>query len=286
MHSLFVGIDVSKDFSSAKGLDRNGNSCFFLSFNMNSNGFSELLKSITSHCKELSKVMIAMESTGCYHMNLYSFLVLKGIKTVVINPLLIANFSKLSLRKTKTDKKDAFTIAQFLLIHKDSISQISLTRDTQDLRDLARERESLTVLISSMKNDIKRILQNTFPELESICNLFSDTMLGLLKQFPSARIMKTVKPQAIAKALTPSDKRKRIAVSANDIICAAKGSVASFSAAKELILSEKISTLLYLIEKQNKITKMLVKQVLYKLYHNCETIIAIVEFNAQKQFIE
>lgn len=191
MYSLFVGIDVSKDFSSAKGLDRNGNSCFFLSFNMNSNGFSELLKSITSHSKELSKVMIAMESTGCYHMNLYCFLVLKGIKTVVINPLLIANFSKLSLRKTKTDKKDAFTIAQFLLIHKDSISQISLTLDTQNLRDLARERESLTVLISSMKNDIKRILQNTFPELESICNLFSDTMLGLLKQFPSARIIKT-----------------------------------------------------------------------------------------------
>jgi hypothetical protein len=35
----------------------------------------------------------------------------------VINPLLIANFSKLSLRKTKTDKKDAMTIAQFLLVH-------------------------------------------------------------------------------------------------------------------------------------------------------------------------
>ena len=36
---------------------------------------------------------------------LYSFLTSKGINTAVINPLLISNFSKLSLRKTKTDKQ-------------------------------------------------------------------------------------------------------------------------------------------------------------------------------------
>lgn len=111
LYKLFVGIDVSKDFSSARGLDPEGQSCFLLSFPMDATGYSEVWRLIRSHCEDLSKVMVAMESTGCYHLNLYSFLISQGIKTVVINPLLIANFAKLSLRKTKTDKKDALTIA-------------------------------------------------------------------------------------------------------------------------------------------------------------------------------
>jgi transposase len=56
-----------------------------------------------------------MESTGCYHLNLFSFLTTQGIVVVVINPLLIANFAKRSLRRTKMDKKDARVIAKFLM---------------------------------------------------------------------------------------------------------------------------------------------------------------------------
>lgn len=259
MSKLFVGIDVSKDSSSARGLDPEGRSCFSLLFPMDSAGFSNLSESIRSHCGDLSGVVVAMESTGCYHLNLYTFLISQGIKTVVINPLIIANFAKLSLRKAKTDKKDALTIAQFLVVHKDAISQIALSQDVQDLRDLARERESLTVLIASMKNDIKRILQSTFPELESVCEVFSETMLQFLREFPSARLIKAATPRRIGKALCHSDRRKRISVSAEQILQASKDSVASVSGAKEVILPEKISTLFHLIEKQEKITKALIE---------------------------
>jgi transposase len=71
---------------------------------MNAQGFSDFLKTLKSYQKDLSSVIVALESTGPYHLNLFSFLVSKGITTIVINPLIIANFSKLSLRKTKTDK--------------------------------------------------------------------------------------------------------------------------------------------------------------------------------------
>jgi transposase len=122
---------------------------------------------------------------------------------VVINPLLISNFAKLSLRKTKTDKKDALTIAQFLLAHKDKISQMSVSQDMQDMRDLARERESLSHFISATKTEIKRVLQTTFPELERLCSVHTGIMLEFLKEFPSARLIKLAKPQAIAKAMEP-----------------------------------------------------------------------------------
>jgi transposase len=257
---LFVGIDVSKDYASVQGLDQEGKKLFSLEFPMDGEGFSRFLSTVKSHCKNLSEVTVAMESTGCYHINLFSFLSSEGIPCVVINPLLITNFARLSLRKTKTDKKDALTIAQFLLVHKDSLSQVAFSQNSQDLKDLARERESLTVMISGLKNDIRRFLKMTFPELEHRCKIFTETMLQFLIKFPSARIITTVKPKEIAKALIHVEgKRKRVWISAEEIIKMAKASVASDSATKELILSEKISTLLYLEKKKKKITEVLVK---------------------------
>jgi len=260
LSTIFVGIDVSKDYSSAQGLDREGKKVFFLEFPMDGEGFSRFLRAMKNHCEDFSKVTVAMESTGCYHINLFSFLSSEGIPCVVINPLLIANFARLSLRKTKTDKKDALTIAQFLLAHRDGLSKIAYSQEGQDLKDLARERESLAVLIAGLKNDTRRILQMTFPELEHRCKLFTETMLRFLIKFPSARMIRTVKPREISKALIHAEgKRKRVFISAEEIIKLAKASVASDSIAKELILSEKIETLLYLEGKKQRITETLVE---------------------------
>ncbi len=58
---------------------------------MNADGFMKLYNTITSKCTDMTRVLIGMESTGCYHFNLFSFLIHKEIKCSVINPLLIAN---------------------------------------------------------------------------------------------------------------------------------------------------------------------------------------------------
>jgi len=188
LSKVFVGVDVSKDFSTAQGIDKNGKKLFYLRFAMNAGGFSELLKAMMKYSENIKEIMAAMESTGCYHINLFSFLSSHGVSCAVVNPLLITNFARLSLRKTKTDKKDAHTIAQFLLANEKALSAIAFSQDTQDIKDLSRERESMTVLISGMKNDIKRLLQGTFPELEKLCSPYGETMLHFLKRFPSARL--------------------------------------------------------------------------------------------------
>jgi transposase len=257
MSHFFVGIDVSKDSFSATGLDATGAVKFSLSATMDKEGFSNLMKSITSNCDDLSSVMAGMESTGCYHINLFSFLSAKEINTVVINPLLISNFAKLSLRKTKTDKKDSLTIAKFLMIHKDSIRELSISQDTKDLRDVAREREFVCNLIASTKNEIKRILQTIFPELESICNVFTTTMLLFLKEFPSARLIRATKANIVEKALLRCGKGRKVSISAEEIIRAAKNSIAPNSLAKELILQQKVSTLLHLMEQLDALSSLL-----------------------------
>lgn len=260
MSEVYVGIDVSKAFSTAQGLDKNGRKLFFVRFPMDTAGFADLLKRMTAHTDDLGKVTCAMESTGCYHINLFSFLSSQGIACIVVNPLLITNFARLSLRKTKTDKKDALTIAQFLLSNEKSLSALAFSQDTQDLRDLARERESLTTLISGMKNEIRRLLQGTFPELEKLCKPYAETMLHFLQRFPSARLVRAARPKDIEKALIcPGEGRRRVMVTAQDLLSAAQGSVASAGVAKELILAEKVSTVLYLQDKMKKITQALVE---------------------------
>jgi len=198
---MFVGVDISKDSFSAAGLDAEGNECFSGVYSMDSGGFGKFLEIVNVRCPDRQKVLAAMESTGCYHINLFSFLTTQGIHAVVINPLLIANFAKRSLRKTKTDKKDARTIAKFLMENRKEISQLSISQDLQDLRDLARERESISHLISATKVEIKRVLRTTFPELESIADIYTRVMLRFLQAYPSARLVKAAKPKVLAQVV-------------------------------------------------------------------------------------
>jgi len=257
MYSLLVGIDVSKDGFATAGIDSGGKESFTGSYSMDSSGFEELVKTITSHCEDLSLVIVAMESTGCYHINLFCFLTSQGIRTMVVNPLLIKNFAKLSLRKTKTDKKDAMTIARFLLDHQEEISQLSISQDLQDLRDLSRERESLSHLVSATKVEIKRVLRTTFPELEAIGDIYTGVMLRLIQEYPSARFVRAAKLKGIAKLLKQPYVGNKLTFTAEDIVKAAQRSVATVSPAKEIILRGKIGTLLHLQERLAEVTKLL-----------------------------
>jgi transposase len=259
MESLFVGVDVSKDYFCASGLDVQGNVLFSLTATADKTGFTAMMSALSSHCTHLEEVMVAMESTGCYHLNLFSFLTSNSIRTVVVNPLLIANYGKLSLRKTKTDKKDALVIAHYLLSHRETISQCSVSQGYQDLRDVAREREFTGKMIAGIKNDIKRMLQSTFPELEKLVNVFSDTMLHFLKTYPSARLIVNADEKDLRQAFIHPDKRMRLVVKPEKIREAALDSVASISPAKEMILPGKIETLVHLQHRLDELTTLMIR---------------------------
>ena len=180
-----IGIDVSKDKFDACCIDGNGKELFRVSAPMDSTGFDGLAQKIRTHGLIQGNVVAGMESTGCYHLNLFSFLTGMNFQCLIINPLLISNFMKLDLRKTKTDKKDAAVIAQFLRLHRDAVHQLNTSEEIADLRDLARQRESLCRQMSALKNDLKRLLSITFPELEKETNVFSHSVLTVLTLFAS-----------------------------------------------------------------------------------------------------
>ncbi|MDH4231877.1 MAG: IS110 family transposase [Nitrospirota bacterium] len=99
--------------------------------------------------------------------------------------------------------------------------------------------------------------QITFPELETRCNVFSETTRDFLKQFPSGRMIRAADIKAVQRALTHYDGRKTASFYAEDFVTFARRSVTGDSIARELLIPEKIATLEHLIEKREKIAKAL-----------------------------
>ena len=114
---IYVGIDVAKDKHDCFITNSDGE-VLFKPFTIPNNkvGFDDLYQKILSLSEDLNKIKVGLEATGHYSFNLLGYLVDKGLPTYVINPLHTNLYRKsLSLRKTKTDKVDARTIAAMLM---------------------------------------------------------------------------------------------------------------------------------------------------------------------------
>ena len=252
--ALFVGINVAKDKFDACGIGEGGEKVFSLTATMDRKGFEKLLLHLKG--KECSP-LLGLESTACYHIALFSYLTAKGYRVVIINPLLISNFVKLQLRKTKTDRKDAFTIAQFLILRKEALENQTFSADLVELRDLARRRERLTDQVTKLKGNMKRILSVTFPELEHITGVFAKSILQLLIRFPSADALRKADIDAVAAIIVPRSWGKKSRTWVETLMTTATSSIGVSSAAKELILTQDASLLLYVEEQIKETTKVL-----------------------------
>ena len=112
-----VGIDVAKDKHDCFILSSEGEilADVFTIAN-NRDGFHTLLHRIQSCARPSDKIKVGLEATGHYSYNILGFLLDKDLDTYVINPLLTNLFRKsTSLRRTKTDRIDARTIATMLM---------------------------------------------------------------------------------------------------------------------------------------------------------------------------
>jgi len=253
----FVGIDISKDKFDACGITSDEVKLFQFSATMDRKGFEKLKGHLA--VVSVSSVIIGMESTASYHVNLFSYLVSGGYKVLLINPLLISNYVKMQLRKTKTDKKDAVVIAQFLLASGDTLIQRAPLSLISDLRDLARQRESLVDEMTALKIEIKRLLNITFPELEHMVGIFTKSILKLLQQYPSAFALRDADLGQLSQMLIADSYGHKREAFAAGLIKAAHSSIGSKSSAKDMILKQKIALLLHLEDALQEITGMLLE---------------------------
>lgn len=179
---LYIGIDIGKRNHEATILDESGKELFeSIKFLNSTLGAEKLLFKLPT----LKDSMFILEATGHYWLNLYCHLTSKGLNVQVINPIQSNSLRNLYIRRTKTDKKDSFIIADIA-----RISRMPNTRLADEnilrLQTLTRLRLELIEQVASLKARILGVLDRIFPEYESIfSNVFIRTSRELLKNATS-----------------------------------------------------------------------------------------------------
>lgn len=158
---VVFGIDVSKA-SSEVAILVNGEKVHGYTMSNDTIEFARLL----SDLKTVQHPEIIFEATGVYSRRLQAFLEENNYAYTQLNPL-EAKKQLDSLRVRKTDKIGAEKLAQsqFVLNRKPTHVQEEVY---QDLRDLSRFYQNLTEDTVRTKNRLHKVLQVTFPEMESI----------------------------------------------------------------------------------------------------------------------
>lgn len=144
--------------------------------------------------------MFAMESTGGYHLPLYHFLLNHGLNARIINPLLIKRHQAAqTLRRTKTDRLDALSIAGYAQRHMSSLEEDRGVIDTES-KMLARRRARNAGDIAKAKTILKHDLSVAFPEILAL-NVFTRSMLQFLSLYGSARDVLSVPDEELERTL-------------------------------------------------------------------------------------
>ena len=152
----------------------------------NLDGFRFLLRRIRDCTHAQDKIKVGLEATGHYSYNLLGFLLDNGLPTYVLNPLRTNLYRKsLSLRKTKTDRVDARTIAAMLLSDAGLKPYTNTAYHNEELRSLTRYRFDKVKERAKLKSSIARLVCILFPELEKLVpSLHIASVYALLEEFP------------------------------------------------------------------------------------------------------
>ncbi len=240
---ICVGIDVAKD----------KHDCFILSsegevladvFTIpnNAEGFDKLLQTIRSCTSPTGKIKVGLEATGHYSYNILGFLLEKGLATFVINPLHANLYRKsLSLRRTKTDRIDARTIATMLMSDVDLKSYTDISYHNEELKSLTRYRFDKVKERAKLKSSISRLVCILFPELEKLVpTLHMASVYALLLEYPGAKQLAGANLTHLKAVLHDASKGRYGRDRAVELREAARNSIGSCMPAKSLELKHTI----------------------------------------------
>ena len=240
---IYVGIDVAKDKHDCCILGPDTEELFqVFTIRNNSDGYGELFHKIESVSKDKSQIKIGLEATGHYSYNILGSLLDHGYHTFVINPLHTNLYRKgQSLRKTKTDKVDARSIAEMLVTDKTLKPYTGTSYHSEELKSLTRYRFELVKERAKMKTSVSRLVNILFPELESLVpTLHMNSVYRLLQELPGAYFIASSNLTHLKALLADASKGRYGREKAIEIRETAKSSIGSLMPAKSMELRQTI----------------------------------------------
>lgn len=237
---IFVGIDVAKCFIiSAEGEVL----ADVFTISNSKEGFEHLLQTINT-CTGIDdgKIKVGLEATGHYSYNLLGFLLDNGLTTYVINPLHTNLYRKSqSLRKTKTYRVDARTIASMLMSDVSLKPYTSIAYHNSELKSLTRYRFDKVKERAALKTSITRLVNILFPELEKLLpTLHTAASYALLSELPSAKHIADAHLTHLTNLLHTASKGRYHKDKAIQIRETARNSIGTYMPAKALELKHTI----------------------------------------------
>ena len=178
---ICAGIDIAKLNHVASVISSDGEVLVEpFQFSNDFEGFRSLSLVLDKFDRE--KLLIGLESTAHYGNNLVEFLVAKGYRFCVLNPILTSTKRKKSVRNVKTDKVDSIVIAKTLMQEKHRLFE-KQDLDCLRLKNLGRSRQDLMKKRTTCKSKLTSYVDQAFPELQYFFNgVHHKAVYALLKE--------------------------------------------------------------------------------------------------------
>ncbi|WP_315523714.1 IS110 family transposase [Fusobacterium massiliense] len=197
---FFLGIDIGKNSHVASLIDDKKKVIFkAFSFSNSTEGANSLIKKLEPFCDSLD---IAMEATGHYWINLFSFLIQKKFSVHLINPIQTDGWrNSTEIRKRKNDTIDSILIAD-LLRYGDFVESSLSNEDYLSLKNLTCFRSYLISSTSDLKRKTIALLDQVFPEYEKcFSDVFGKTSKEILLSFTTPQDFENISSSKLTKAL-------------------------------------------------------------------------------------
>ena len=229
--TLVVGVDIAKNYQWARFVDFRGiEHSRALKFKNSKSGFETILARIREICKEenFTKIVVGMEPTGHYWKAFANWLEKQeGIRVVLVNPYATKQAKELDDNsQTKSDKKDALTIAK--LVKDGRYFELYLPHDIYaQLRGLSTTRTGLNKRKNALKNTITAVMDEYFPEYAEAfkCPLSGKASRHILKVCPFPKYILELGEDGVTDEIKKAVKRTVGRKKALQLVEAAKESV-------------------------------------------------------------
>ncbi len=108
---------------------------------------------------------VVMEATGNYHLPVASFLYDSGFYVSVVNAILVHVYGNNSLRRAKTDKKDAIKLANYGLDHWLTLHRYIPEDEVRLMLKITyRQYQQCAKVQTMLKNNLNSLLDTAFPD--------------------------------------------------------------------------------------------------------------------------
>mgnify|MGYP001490971246 CR=1 FL=1 len=155
----FVGIDVAAVSATACEWQPTGASSAPFTFAQSQAGYATLHQRLRQQECTPTRVLIVLEATGSYWMNLASYLVRQGYAVSVINPAQAHYFAKALLQRSKSDELDAQMLAELAFrLQPDCWSPPPAVYE--ELQQRLTQRDSLVAMRQQVRNQLHALQQH------------------------------------------------------------------------------------------------------------------------------